>query len=190
MDYYVGMIEKSSIAVALLRGVNVSGANIVRMADLRAALTEAGLEDVATYIQSGNILFRRSAGSLEDSRDRIAAVLKDRFDAEVAVLVMDAHRLERIAAASPYHEDPESRRAAVYISFLEETPTIGDTAGFDELATSTEAWTLENDVFYLHCPEGYGRTKLSNTAVESVLGVRATTRNMRTIRKLVDLADQ
>jgi len=171
--------------IALLRGVNVGGKHLLPMADLRAALTDLGLEDVATYVQSGNVVFRSSKRSATKLGEEIEAAIEALRDFRVPVLVLNAKALERAAAACPYSDAPEPK--LVQLAFLWSKPKHPDLDGLRALATKTEAFELDGDVFHLHAPDGIGRSKLA-AQVERKLGVEATVRNLRTVTKLLELA--
>lgn len=164
--------------VAMLRGINVGGRTRVAMADLRAAFEALGYEGVATYIQSGNVVFRAKAVDVDVLRRRIGEDL----GVDAAVLVRTAEELAAVVAGNPFAArglDP----ATLHVTFLAEARA--------ELAVPPgepdEAAVVGREV-YLHCPAGYGRTKVNNAYIEKQLGVAATTRNWKTVRTLADMA--
>ena len=171
--------------VALLRGVNVGGKHRLPMADLRAALAELGFEDVATYVQSGNVVFRSPKRSAAKLGEEVADTVESLRGFRVPVLVLSAQALERAAAACPYAAAPDPTR--VQLAFLWSKPKRPDLEGLRALATKTEAFELDGDVLHLHAPDGIGRSKLA-AQVERKLGVEATVRNLRTVTKLLGLA--
>ncbi len=172
--------------VALLRGVNVGARNKVPMADLRAAVEALGFDDVATYVQSGNVVFGTGSTPEAALARRLERAVQRAFGLDVTVLVRTAAQLRRLGAANPYlraHRDP----ATLHVTFLAARPAaaavraLPDGLGPDEL-------TVRGREVYLWCPKGYGRTKLTNAWCEQRLGTRATTRNWRTVVTLGELA--
>jgi len=171
--------------IALLRGINVSGKNILPMAELRRELEGLGFEDVQTYIQSGNVVFRSAARSATRAADRIADAVEGAHGFRVPVLVLSAKELEGAVRKNPFPQ--VSAEKFLHFSFLFETPKRPDLDALAELATKKEEFRLIDRVFYLHAPEGIGRSKLAARA-EKHLGVKATGRNLRTVRKLGEMA--
>ncbi len=169
--------------IALLRGINVGGRNTLPMAELRALLAELGGEDVSTYIQSGNAVFRSGrsdTGNLAgELRDRIAA--RHRFEPQVLVIGRDD--LERAMRNTPFPTDDGS---ALHLYFLESEPEAPDLEKLREWQAVSESFELRGTVFYLHAPDGIGRSKLA-ARVERCLGVPATARNWNTVRKLAEM---
>lgn len=171
--------------IALLRGVNVGGVHRLPMADLRAELTSAGLEDVATYIQSGNVVFRSSARSSTGLATRVGDAIEAVGGFRVPVLVLSAKGLERAAASIPLDADVDPK--SVMLWFLFAKPRTPDLDALRALAANGERFRLEDRAFALHAPSGIGRSKLA-AQVERKLGVEATARNLRTVRTLIAMA--
>ncbi|MCB0478474.1 MAG: DUF1697 domain-containing protein [Crocinitomicaceae bacterium] len=166
---------------SLIRGINVSGKNIVKMAELRTALEKAGLKEVQTYIQSGNILFS-SEQEQEYGGEIIRNVLDSEFDVQAPVVTFDLAYLEKVMEANPYkNEDPKK----VAIGFLNTTPEIMDLPGVVD-----EKYAIGENCIYLFYPSGMGKSKLSNAVIEKKMNVVSTMRNLNTCGKLVDLLRQ
>lgn len=171
---------------ALLRGINVGGRNTLPMKELVEILERAGAKDVRTYIQSGNAVFRLAPDRAEDiGRDVGDAILASR-GFRPKLLVRPISHLARAAEASPF-EAAEGK--ALHFFFLESDPETPDLRALEELKSETEEFALGIGVFYLHAPEGIGRSRLAER-VERALGVPATARNWNTVRKILALAEQ
>jgi uncharacterized protein (DUF1697 family) len=172
--------------IAMLRGVNVGG-NPLKMEWLRAACEEIGLRDVRTYVQSGNIVFTSRLGTAA-----IAQTLKTTVDAQtrlpVSVVIRNAAELAKIVAGNPFLKQKAVDVAKLHVTFLDRTPTKPPFERLDALTGSRDQYRLAGREIYLHCPINYGETKLSNTAIEKVLGVGATTRNWKTVTTLHEMA--
>jgi uncharacterized protein (DUF1697 family) len=178
-----------SIYVALLRGINVSGQRKVPMARLRALCEALGYTDVTTYLQSGNVVFRaprRSTTALASAlEERIAAELG--FD--VPVLVRTEQALRAVATANPLLDgsiDP----ASLHVVFLDGRPSTTALDAIDAARFAPDRFAARGSEIYLSCPNGYGRTKLTNTFFERQLDTRATTRNWKTVTNLVGLTQE
>jgi uncharacterized protein (DUF1697 family) len=176
--------------VALLRGINVSGQKRIAMADLRKTCEAVGLTDVRTYLQSGNLVF----GASQSDPRKLSAAVRDRiakdFGHDVNVLVLLARELARVAKANPLWPGSNGDGALFHATFLFEPVSADRFRNLPLPARSGEQATLVGQVIFLHCPHGYGRTKLNNAYFEKVLGVPATTRNWRTVMALQELCGQ
>jgi len=170
---------------ALLRGVNLGSHNKVSMADLRELFEALGHEDVATYVQSGNVVFKArddAAGVTSAIERRIACDL----GLDVAVILRNKTQLARIAAANPFaRKEPEPTR--LQVTFLADTPARAAVRELHAGDFAPDALHVKGKEVYLHTPQGYGRTKLNGAFFEKRLGVVATTRNWRTVTKLAEL---
>jgi len=172
--------------VCLFRGINVGGAHIVPMKELRALLEELGCEEVRTYIQSGNAVFRHRSGPKPLAK-KIRAAVARAFGFEPGVLVLSAAELARVAEENPFPEAAAEPKS-LHLSFLTERPKEPDLKLLEELRADDEAYHLSDSVFYLHAPSGIARSKLAGR-VERALGVSATSRNWRTVTKLLELVE-
>jgi uncharacterized protein (DUF1697 family) len=171
--------------VALLRGVNLGARNKVPMAGLRDLMADIGAEDVQTYVQSGNVVFRSALARAELVR-RIEAEIGARFGVDADVLLCTKAELKRVVAGNPFTED-ESEPTRLHVTFLAQPPERGRMADLEGEEFEPDRFHVTRAAVYLHTPKGYGRTKLSNTYFERKLGVRATTRNWRTVTTLAEL---
>lgn len=171
--------------IALLRGINFGGHNTLPMKDLSALLTDMGLRDVQTYIQSGNAVFRSAAKDRAALAAKISAAIKARFGFGPQVWLLDAAELREAMSNNPYPE-AVTVPASLHLLFLAEVPSRPDLKGLKALCTGTERFTLKDKVFYLHAPDGVGRSRLV-AHTEKLLGVAATGRNWNTVRKLVEM---
>ena len=170
--------------VALLRGINVGGNNILPMKDFRDLLAALGCEDVATYIQSGNAVFKHDSDSASLS-ESIAAAIASSFGFEPSVVVLTAAEFSAVVAKCPFAAEA-IKPNLLYAWFLQEVATAANTTRLDELASGGEEFVLTDSAFYLHAPNGIGRSKLGGQ-VEKCLGVPATARNWRTISKIAEM---
>jgi len=173
--------------ISLLRGINVSGQKKIKMAELKTLYESLGLRDVTTYIQSGNVIF---------NSDKEAALIKEHlqkniaqhFSFNVPVEVISYDEFTKIKEQLPFTEiDIEQDGSKVLITFLSEIPTAASVEKLMSYVTTPEKLVVKDKFIYLHCPNGYGKTKLSNNFIENKLKVIATTRNLKSIVKLSDM---
>jgi uncharacterized protein (DUF1697 family) len=168
--------------VALLRGINVGGHAKVPMADLRHTFAHMGHDDVQTYIQSGNVVFHAS-GSPTALERSIEDVLEARFGHRIKVVLRTGAQLARVVNTNPLLA-PERDPAKLLVTFLASKPERSRSGGLDTGAFLPDEFRVTGREVYLHCPGGYGRTKLTNAFFERALGVEATTRTWNTVTNL------
>lgn len=173
--------------LALLRGINVSGKNTIRMAELRDSMERMGLEGVQTYLQSGNIVFRTGATDEAQLAANIEARIAQDFGLEVPVLVLSAQALEHIAGTNPLWPGTGGEESLFHCTFLFKAVSLERFQALQLPAAEGERAVLADHAVLLHCPHGYGKTKLNNSYFERALGVPGTTRNWRTVLALQGL---
>ena len=173
--------------IAFFRGINVGGRNVLPMKTLEALLDELGCTAVRTYIQSGNVVFRHKEGQATGLSQTISQAVLNRFHFAPYVLLMTIGHLKSALAANPFTLAEETPRS-LHLSFLSAVPTEADFDGLNKLKSTSEEFELIDQVFYLHAPDGIGRSKLAARA-EKLLGVHATARNWRTVQKVLELAE-
>lgn len=171
--------------IALLRGINVSGQKKIKMADLKQTLENSGLQNVKTYIQSGNIVFDSEITETDVLQDKIHNTILNDFTFEVPVLVKTSNQLEKILKANPFADEVEENR--LYFVLLKKSPEQSLVNEFNEVNFVNEDFNITNACVYLCCKKGYGNAKLNNNLVERKLKVQATTRNLKTMQKLVEI---
>lgn len=170
--------------ISILRGINVSGKNIIKMADLRLQLEFLGFDGVITYIQSGNIVFK----SEEQNSDKLQTVIRNHIKSKygfiIPVLVLKPEYIKSIIDTLPFTDIDPTKLHVTFLSTKCSNPPIDqimDKKNGSELVHITE------DAVYIYCPDGYGKTKLNNNFLEKKLNVTATTRNWKTVNKLLEL---
>lgn len=174
---------KAETYIILLRGVTPSGKNNVPMAALRAALTKAGLKDVQTYIQSGNIVVR-STLTQSALENLIHKVIRKKFGGDIVVLARTAQQFARVLKRSPFTDADGSR---LYFTFLAKKP---DKKLLKELLstdfTPDRVKHVNNMIYTLYATK-HRDSKFNNNFFERKLKVKATTRNLSTMLNLVAL---
>lgn len=169
--------------VILLRGINVSGKNILPMSDLRQILNDLDFQNVQTYIQSGNIILESEVSKVLIC-DKIKKVILDKFGYEIPVIGRTIEEWEKVIEQYPFSTANEKIVAFTFLDRIIESKEIQiNNKGADE-------FKLNKDVVYVYCPNGFGKSKITNNVFEKKLQVNATTRNLRTALKLLELATQ
>jgi uncharacterized protein (DUF1697 family) len=172
--------------IALFRGLNVGGTNILPMNELVTVLQKIGARNVKTYIQSGNAVFQSEETNASLLSIKIGAAIKESHGFEPQVLLLELEEMERAIKSNPFPE-AESEPKALHLYFLEAIPENPDLDTLESIKGNRERFALKDGVFYLHAPEGIGRSKLAAKA-EKLLGVSATARNWRTVCKIMAMA--
>lgn len=170
--------------IALLRGINVSGQKKVPMAALTLAMQELGLQNVKTYIQSGNVMFQ----TVKTNQNQLEGLIKDKlfsyFGFEVSVLVKTCKQLEAIISKGPF-SDKKTEQS--YFTLLHNKPDKDLVEVLKVVEYHNEEIYITNECVYFYCARGYGKAKCNNNFFERKLKVTATTRNYKTMVKLLSL---
>jgi len=171
--------------IVLLRGVNVSGKNIVKMAVLKAILIDNDFKNVTTYIQSGNIILSSDLGK-DVVVTKVQQLINDHFQLQIAVFCLDLQEMEVALKNNPFTENIEPNK--LFFTFLNEEPAADLLADLEKIDFATDQFKVIDKVLYFYLPNGMSNSKLNNNFFEKKLKVTATGRNLNTIHKLIDLA--
>ena len=177
-----------SLWIGFFRGINVGGHNILPMKELKRMLEGMGSEQVLTYIQSGNVVFTHEESRANLLELKIQRAVNSNFGFEPRILLLSAAQLKTAIASNPF-PDAAQLPKTLHFYFLAEAAEEVDRNKLNELKSSSEKYSLVDRVFYLHAPDGIGRSKLA-ARVEKFLGVPATARNWSTVEKVLHLAQQ
>lgn len=172
--------------VALLRGINVGGKNTIAMTELESSFSSLGLEDVVTYIQSGNVVFRSPTGNAQELAAGIEQRIADAIGVSLTVLLRTPAELGAIAENNPFLSGAADL-PKLHVVFLAGLPAANAVAQLDPERSPPDEFSLRGREIYLHLPNGAGRSKLTIDYFERRLGVRATARNWNTLSKLLAL---
>ena len=174
--------------ISILRGINVSGHKKILMTDLRALYEKLGFKNVRSYIQSGNVIFDYAG---DESNLAIAEMIEHSIEKEykfqVPVLVKHPADLIRTIEKNPFAEELGEDLSRVAVTFLESQPSSENLIKLEGVDYPPDRFIIDGLNIYIHCPESYGNSKLSNNFFETKLKVRATSRNWKTINKLVEM---
>jgi len=174
-------MARSQVLVALLRGINVGGRSVLKMADLRAVAEGCGFDDVRTYVQSGNLVFR-AAGSAAEASTALRESLQAETGRDIAVAIRTAAQMAAVVERCPFEDT-----ASVHVTFLVDgvratKPTV------DGDAFAPERYEVRGREVYLYLPSGIGRSPLAQALTKAGRAADGTTRNWRTVTALAELA--
>jgi uncharacterized protein (DUF1697 family) len=172
--------------IALFRGINVGGSNILPMKLLIVMLKSLGCQNVTTYIQSGNAVFRHEENNAPLLTGKIAAAVNESHGFEPHVILLTADNLKKVMASNPF-PDAETDPSKLHLFFLASVPETPDLDVIESIRAKSERFVLKGDIAYLHAPDGIGRSKLA-ARMERALGVAGTGRNWRSVCRILEMA--
>ena len=187
-------MTKSSLAggkttyIALLRGINLGGHKIVKMEQLRKTFADIGFEDIKTYIQSGNVVFKWSRQSCESLAKRIEENVLSQFGFPVPVVVKTADEIGAIIKNNPLLKKKGIDASKLHVTFLSCAPEKNLLKTLDGFGAAPDQFRCSSQAIYLHCPSGYHETKLGNNVLGKMLKVGTTTRNWKTVNQLYEMS--
>jgi uncharacterized protein (DUF1697 family) len=171
----------------MLRGINVGGHKPVKMERLRKSFEKLGCTNVKTYVQSGNVVFEAPRDPILRWQEKIEKQIARDFGFSVPVALRTSTELAEIIERNPFPPDPAIDQSKLHVTFLGGPCAESKSAALSPLVGLGERFRISEREVYLYCPNGYGITKLSNTAIEQKLGMRATTRNWKTVNALLQM---
>ncbi|MGB8329831.1 MAG: DUF1697 domain-containing protein [Polyangiales bacterium] len=181
--------KASDVYVALLRGVNVGGKNKLPMSSLVALFADAGCDDLQTYIQSGNVVFRAKDDLARQIPGAISKAISDRLGLRVPVITRSIDQLRSLAGSNPFLSaalDPTK----LHVALLADKPDRSKIAALDPNRSPPDEFFVRGMEIFLHCPNGMARTKLTNAYFDSKLKTTSTIRNWNTIVKLLEITER
>ena len=173
--------------VALLRGINLGGHKVVKMDQLRKAFEELGFEDVKTYIQSGNVVFKALSRTPENLVKRIEEKVMRQFGFPVPVMVKTADEFAEVVRSNPLVTKKGIDLSRLHVTFLSCAPQKSALKILAAIAAGPDQFRYSGKAIYLHCQNGYHETKLSNNVLEKILKVGTTTPNWKTVNQLYQM---
>jgi len=171
--------------IALLRGINVSGHRMIKMEELKNVLSELNFTNIRTYIQSGNIIFDSEKKDPAYLEKQIEEKILNHFEFHVPVVIRTRSELDNIHKDNPFLGKRNEPVDKLHVTFFPEHPEKEHLKKIEELLFLSDEFVVSGREAYLYCPNGYGRTKLTNQFFENKLKLTATTRNWKTIETLL-----
>ena len=177
-----------STHLALLRGINVGGKNMLPMKDLAAFFQEAGGKDVRTYIQSGNVLFNATERNASRIPELVTVRVGKRFGFEPPIVVRSAAEVAAVVEANPYPKAVETD--GLYVRFLADDPGAAMVKALDPKRSHPDVYSVIGREIYMNLLTGAAKTKLTNAYFDSKLATISTSRNWRTTTKLLAMMSE
>jgi len=174
----------------MLRGINMTGHNTIKMTVLADLFRHLGYTDAETYIQSGNIVFTCHNGNIDDVSSGIRKAIISDFNLNISVITRTSDDMENIISTNPFLGEPGFDPSKMAVLFLELKPTdeqILKVAGIDY---PPDKFHINDSEIYIYCPNGFGKTKIYTNFFEAKMKVTGTARNWRTVNKLVEIAEK
>ena len=171
--------------IIFLRAINVSGRNIIKMTDLKTALTEAGFKNVSTYIQSGNIILK-SDKEKRIVEQQMKLLIQEKFLVDSAVFCLDVSEVETALQNNPFPADAPNNK--VFITFMKSVPSEKNVCALTAFDFGNDSFEIINNVLYFYVVDGMAASKMNNNFFEKKLQTIATGRNLNTIQKVITLA--
>jgi len=174
--------------ISILRGINVSGQKKIKMAELREHYEGLGFKDVTSYIQSGNVFFNSDIDDIPTLVSMIETMIEEKYGFTVPIIIRTADDVAKVIATHPHTHVPEEKYNVYIVTFLSDEPTAEACAQIPEIGPGDEQTVIIGREVYTYYPNGSGRTKMTTNYFEKKLGVTATARNWKSVRKLLELA--
>jgi uncharacterized protein (DUF1697 family) len=180
------------IYISMLRGINLLGHKRVEMAQLRVMFEGMGFEQVRTYINSGNVVFKTGRSSPAALSKRIAERMVAEFGFTASVITRTAAELGRAIEGNPFVKESRSDPSKVFIAFLEQAPKADAIEKLQARASKAErVHGCGGREIYAYYVDGMGRARLlTHGVLERVLAVSATMRNWNTVSRLYEMAGE
>ena len=175
--------------ISMLRGINVSGQKMIKMTELKVLYESLRLNNVATYIQSGNVIFQSKEKDPVSLGDAIEKAIERTFGFSVTVVLRQPAEFQRVINKCPFLGSAKIDESRVYVTFLKSRPASALVKAMALVPNkSNDTYQISGNEIYLHCPDGYGKTMLSIAFFEKYLKVPATTRNWKTVQTLLAMS--
>jgi len=172
--------------IAILRGINVGGKRKILMSDLKAMFEKLGFSNITTYIQSGNVVFE---STLENAKlaELIEVSIHDVFGHDVPVIIISYEDLRRTVEFNPFNTN-EADINKLYLTFLKQKPSNENLEIIKAFNHGPDKFQIIELNAFIYCEGKYHESKLTNVFFEKKLKVGATTRNWKTVLKLLELS--
>jgi uncharacterized protein (DUF1697 family) len=184
------MEESNEIYIALLRGINVGGKRKVLMADLKNLFSKMGFSNCITYIQSGNVVFesKKKEDNIELAK-KIEAAILEHFKLDVPVMVRKASEWKQIISNNPFLKDENIGIERLHMTLLDAIPEQVQINDLKQIEFDSEQFEVIGQQVFLCCKDKFSsKSKMSNTLFEKKFKCKSTSRNWRTVMKLLELS--
>lgn len=174
--------------ISMLRGINVGGVKRITMKELSQIYQSLNFTNVETYLQSGNVVFETAEQDIAKLTEAIEAEIEKSLGYPIKVFVRSIGDFVRIIAGNPFTSARHLEPVKIHVTFLYKTPSGNVLADLKNPNEDGDEFSVAGRKIYIYCPNGYGRTKLSNNFFEQYFAMPATTRNWKTVKSLYEIA--
>lgn len=174
--------------ITMLRGVNMTGHNTIKMTRLADMFRQLGYADAETYIQSGNIVFSCQNRNIDYVSSEIRKAILSEFNLNIAVITRTSDEMRKIILANPYLQEPNFDPSKMAVLFLETKPSEEQILKVADIDYPPDKFQIKGCEIYIYCPNGFGKTKLYTNFFEAKMKVIGTARNWNTVNKLLEMA--
>jgi uncharacterized protein (DUF1697 family) len=175
------------IYIALLRGINVGGNKPIKMDQLRKSFEALGLDRVATYIQSGNVVFKAGKVSSSSLSRKIEEKILGDFGHSVSVILRTADEMKQAIATNPFLKDRGIDPTRLHVTFLSDVPVSSALEKLETMTMKPDRSCCLGKEIYLYLPNGTAKSTLMKTPLDRTLSVVTTTRNWNTVNQLLQM---
>lgn len=172
------------IYLSLLRGINVGGNKRIKMEKLRQCFEALGFEQVQTFIQSGNVIFKTNKVSPTTLSKKIEIQLLEEFGLRVSVVTRTADELRRTVEDNPFLKERGIDPEKLHVMFLSDTPSPDAIEKLKQRPIAPDCFHLLRKEIYLYLPNGVSGSKLMKSPLDRALSVVTTMRNWNTVNAL------
>ena len=174
----------------MLRGINMTGHNTIKMTRLADMFRQLGYADAETYIQSGNIVFTSHNGDIDDVSSGIRKAILSEFNLNIAVIIRTSDEMKKIISVNPFLKEPGFDPSKMAVLFLELKPSDEQVLKVAGIDYPPDKFQINGGEIYVYCPNGFGKTKIYTNFFETKMKVTGTARNWRTVNKLLEMAEK
>jgi uncharacterized protein (DUF1697 family) len=176
--------------ISFLRGVNMTGHNSIKMADLSLLYHSLGFKENRTYIQSGNVIFRADQSiSEEEISVKIEGAIKEKYGYNVPAMIRTSDEVKSLFLTNPYLDFQDFDPSKMAVVFLHEKITDIQLLKMRNINYPPDKYQITGREIFIYCPNGFGRTKLYTNFFEDKMGVKGTARNWKTINTILSMIE-
>jgi uncharacterized protein (DUF1697 family) len=179
-----------TVAISMLRGINVGGHKSIKMEALRVMYESLELKDAQTYVQSGNVVFKTTARDLAPLAKRIESKIEQTFGFRPAVMLRSSSELREVIRRNPFAARRGIEPGKLLVTFLAADPSPEAREKLLSIKVDPEEPRIDGRELYTYYPNGVGRAKLSPALIEKTLKTAGTGRNWNTVTKLLEIAEK
>ena len=178
------------IYISLLRGINVGTNKRMKMQELRSSCEQLGFDQVATYIQSGNVVFKGAKLSPSAVSKKIEKQIECNFGFHADVITRTASKFKKIIASNPLLKKPGTDESKLHVLFLSAPPSVGAVKKIESLTLAPDRMWVSDTEIHFYFPNGVSGSSLWKHNLDRITGISCTMRNWNTVNKLLEMAEK